>query len=91
MNREELFKTAALANLDLKDDEVDTLAAAITQMLDYFSRMMAVDVESLEPTTHALLKTNRLRQDNEAVSTPDVLLACAPETEDRYIVIPNVL
>ena len=52
----------------------------VSRMLTYFEKMSEVDVEGLEPTTHALQKENRLREDrrhpNEA--QPDELLECAP-------------
>ncbi len=92
MDRKELYTTAALAQLELSDQEADRLAVAVGQMLEYFSKMREIDVEGLEPTTHALLKTNRVRDDVVIESTlADALLANAPEREDRFIVIPNVL
>ncbi len=92
MDTGELHTTAALAYLELQDHEVESLAKAVSQMLEYFSKMMEVDVENLEPTTHALLKQNRVRQDTVIPSDlADSLIGRAPELEDRFIVIPNVL
>jgi aspartyl-tRNA(Asn)/glutamyl-tRNA(Gln) amidotransferase subunit C len=49
-------------------------------------------VSGLEPTTHALLRENRLREDQERdMNAADALLQNAPEREERFIVIPNVL
>ena len=54
--------------------------------------MQAIDVHDLAPTTHALLKENRLREDVENhAQLGDKLLENAPEREERFIVIPNVL
>ena len=64
----------------------------VTRILEYFSIMERVDISELEPTTHALLKQNRLREDSvTVVNISDDLLANAPEREDRFLVIPNVL
>jgi len=65
-------------------------------MLEYFSLMRDIDVDALEPTTHAFSKVNRLRKDSEVngerlSNMADSLLDNAPELEDRFIVIPNVL
>ena len=61
-------------------------------MLAHFSHMKEIDVQGLAPTTHALLKENRLREDVEnAIQISDTLLENAPEREERFIVIPNVL
>ena len=92
MDLQELRITAALAYLDLKDVEYETLAAAVEQMLQYFSKMREVDIEGLPPTTHALVRENRTRPDQVlSFADTDSLLENAPETEDRFIVIPNIL
>lgn len=92
MDRRELYITASLAQLDLNETETESLNAAVEEMLEYFSLMREIDVDDLEPTTHALLTSNRLREDRIGEqSTADRLLENAPETEDRFIVIPNVL
>ena len=93
MEKNDLFVTASLARLELEEAEAQKLGDEVSRMLTYFEKMSEVDVEGLEPTTHALQKENRLREDrrhsNEA--QPDELLECAPDLEDRFILIPNVL
>ena len=93
MEKAELTITAELACLELTDEDRDELGSAVSQMLEYFSKMAELEVDNLEPTTHALLSKNRLRRDetvpNEAA--PDELLELAPERDSRFIVIPNVL
>ncbi len=92
MDKNELYITAELAHIELVEEEFDDLSSAVTEMLEYFTKMLEVDVENLEPTTHALQKNNRLRKDEvrESIITDD-LLENSPELEDRFIVIPNVL
>lgn len=97
MDRSELDITAELALLDLSNDERADLERGVAQLLEYFSVMDAVDVSDLEPTTHALQEGNRLRADlprDGSVSGADVadeILEQAPDLEDRFIAIPNVL
>ena len=57
MKDKELSITAALACMELSEEETRRLGKEVTGMLEYFSRMMEVDISALEPTTHALLKT----------------------------------
>ena len=88
----ELETTAALAQIELREGDLARLGEAVSQMLAYFETMNAVDTEGLEPTTHALVKDNRVRPDTAVESTfADALIEQAPEREDRFIVIPNVL
>jgi aspartyl-tRNA(Asn)/glutamyl-tRNA(Gln) amidotransferase subunit C len=101
MDAGELVTTARMARLTLSEEEKAKLGAAVEQMLAYFSHMKEIDVQGLVPTTHALLRENRLREDREAENSSlpdgsgleitDTLLGNAPEREERFIVIPNVL
>jgi aspartyl-tRNA(Asn)/glutamyl-tRNA(Gln) amidotransferase subunit C len=92
MDAGELLTTAKMARLTLSESELHTLGRAVEQMLEHFSRMRGVDVEGLAPTTHALVRENRLRDDVETgPDSSDTLLGNAPEREERFIVIPNVL
>lgn len=92
MDLRELSTTAELANLELDDAQMKALGEAAEQMFSYFSKMMEVDVSGLEPTTHVLLEQSRVRPDrHEESSMADDLLENAPELEERFIVIPNVL
>lgn len=106
MEAEELQTTAQMARLTLSPAEEEKLRLAVERMLAYCSHMASLPVDDLEPTTHALLKKNRLRADDppsaarpaagptavpSAGAAADQLLANAPEREDRFILIPNVL
>ena len=92
MDIAELETTAALAQIELREGDLARLGDAVSQMLAYFETMNALDTNGLEPTTHALVKDNRVRPDAVAASDlADALVDQAPEREDRFIVIPNVL
>jgi len=88
----ELETTAALAQIDLGEGDLERLGEAVSQMLAYFEKMNTVNTEGLEPTTHALVRDNRVRAD-EVTPSPlaDAMVDQAPEREDRFFVIPNVL
>ena len=92
MDASELIMTARMARLTLSEEEREKLRVAVEQMLAHFSHMKEIDVDGLAPTTHALLRENRLRDDVEGDPVAsDTLLGNAPEREERFIVIPNVL
>jgi len=92
MDIQELYITADLAHIELKEDELAALSQAVDQMVVYFEKMSEVDVSTLEPTTHSFIKDNRLRPDEIKNSgLADAMLEQAPDLEDRFICIPNVL
>jgi aspartyl/glutamyl-tRNA(Asn/Gln) amidotransferase C subunit len=67
MLKEELQTTASLAYLRLGTDEMDRFSESVDRMLEFFATMDTLDVEALEPTTHALLTLNRTRTDESAL------------------------
>ncbi len=92
MEKEELYTTAYMARLRITEEEVEKLERAFSQMVKYFDKMKEIDVSDLEPTTHTLLKSNRVRKDIiKENNKTDAILDNAPELEDRFIVTPNVL
>jgi aspartyl-tRNA(Asn)/glutamyl-tRNA(Gln) amidotransferase subunit C len=92
MDSKELYATAELANIELKPAELEHLQASVEQMVVFFEKMAEVDTSGLEPTTHAFIKGNRVRPDSVKPSAmADNILEQAPDLEDRFICIPNVL
>ncbi len=93
MDLKELYITAELAKLALSKEEALKLSEEVSRMLEYFSMMMKVDVTDLDPTSYILQKENRTREDSLSTEAAphDTLLDLAPERDDRFIVIPNVL
>jgi aspartyl-tRNA(Asn)/glutamyl-tRNA(Gln) amidotransferase subunit C len=88
----EWFTTAALAQLELDDREAVQLAAEAERMRELFLIMSEADTENLEPTTHAMVSGNRTREDRASVfNNADDLIGAAPESEDEFFLIPNVL
>ncbi|NBC29216.1 MAG: Asp-tRNA(Asn)/Glu-tRNA(Gln) amidotransferase subunit GatC [Spirochaetes bacterium] len=90
MEREELLRTAELAQLDLSEEELTELSRAAEEVLDFFAVLQEVEVTA--DGTSQEIAASELRQDAPArVVAADDLLEAAPEVEDRLILIPNVL
>ncbi len=93
MECDDLQVTAKLALLDLQEDELESLAAEFTRMLEYMSKMDEIDAAALEPTTRVLSSAAHLRDDipkKNAVQR-EALLSQAPQTIGTSILIPRVL
>jgi len=92
MNLDELYLTAKLAKLDLGEKEAEKLAIEVSRMLEYFSVMEKVDVTGLDATVQTLGKKNITRPDIvSSIDVTDKMISNAPESEGRFIIIPNVL
>ena len=96
MEDADLYTTADLAFIALTADELGRLKTEVSSMVAFFEKMKELDVDDLPPTTHALARGNRTREDNNPnnqnnTSLADAILEQAPDLEDRFICIPNVL
>lgn len=78
--------------LQLDAAEFERLKMEIERTLEYFAQMAQVDVDDVPATTHIGVTSNRTRPDTPSSPVdPDELLQQAPDLEDRFIPIPNVL
>ena len=92
MKLDELYLTAKLAKLDLGEKEAEKLALEVSRMLEYFSVMEKVDVTGLDATVQTLREANITRPDIVySIDVTEKLISNAPESEGRFIIIPNVL
>lgn len=87
-----LEATAAMARLRLGAHESARLEAELSRIVDYFALLAEADVDDLRPTTHPLLTGSRLRDDEVSdVPTSYDPVRAAPDRDERFIVVPNVL
>lgn len=89
---ERVRKAAALARLEITDDEVRTLGPQFARILEHFRALAALDVEGVEPTTGATSLTDVLRPDVPRPSPgTERMLAGAPEGEDGFFRVPKTI
>ena len=91
ISQEEVKHIAYLSRLDLKEDEVDHYTGHISQLLDYVETLKGVNVDHVEPMSHAIPTLNVMRDDvvGQSLSVEDAL-ANAPEKEGPYFKVPRV-
>lgn len=63
ISRDEVVKTAKLAQLELKDDEVERATEEFRKIIDFFNTMSRLDLENVEPMARPSDRTNVLRSD----------------------------
>lgn len=84
---------ANLARLDMSDEQKAKLGSQLDDILGYFDKLNAVDVEGVEPMAHAHRVANVWREGDEPGETyaPEVLMSMAPESRDNQVVVPKVV
>ena len=82
---------AALARLDLSQEETEMFVPQFKDILDYVSVLNEVDTEDVPPAYLSSTNKSVTRADEVEPSTPtDEFLANAPQARDAYVVIPRV-
>ncbi len=84
---------ANLARIELSEEEKLKLGGQLDDILGYFEKLNAVDVEDVEPMAHAHLVTNVWREGDTPgpVFDPEVLVKMAPDSRENQVVVPKVV
>ncbi len=92
IEREAVDHVARLARLDLSEDERERMQDELTTILAHVERIQALELDGIEPTSHAVPLANVLREDEARPSLPqEVALANAPEAEDDRFKVPRIV
>lgn len=83
---------AALAKLELSDEEAQSAKKDLESILNYMDTMNELDTELIEPMSHAFPMVNVFRED-EVVNKEDRdnLLKNAPVQKDGCFVVPKTV
>lgn len=92
VSKEEILHIAKLANLNLKEEEIDTYLLHLQDILNFANIVNNAPVEGLKETIGANKNYNVFRKD-EIINFEDneALLANAPEKERNMFKIPKVI
>lgn len=92
ISRDEVAHLANLARLAVTDDELDTFAGQLDQILESVAQVSEVATEQTPPTSHAVPVTNVFRDDEVRPGlSQDAALAGAPAAEEGRFRVPRML
>jgi aspartyl-tRNA(Asn)/glutamyl-tRNA(Gln) amidotransferase subunit C len=92
ISRQDVEHVARLARLALTDDETERMRAELSSILDYVDKLRALDVEGVEPTSHAVPLVDVMRDDEVRPCLPaDAMLANAPDRVDDLVRVPRII
>jgi aspartyl-tRNA(Asn)/glutamyl-tRNA(Gln) amidotransferase subunit C len=85
-------KTAKLAGIVLKPNEVVNLRKDLTDILTFMSKLAAVPTEGLKPMTTPVLNEAPLRGDAvHQDASQEEILKNAPQKREGFFILPRVL
>lgn len=92
LTREQVDHIALLARLELSDAEKERAANELSQILDHFEQLNALDTTDVPPTEHVFPVVNVLRADTPRPSLPrEAALQNAPESAGGMFQVPRVV
>ena len=92
VSREEILHIANLAQLELKEEEIDTYILHLQDILNFANIVNNAPVDGLDVTIGTNNAKNKFRKDEIKVfEDRDALLQNAPEKESEMFKIPKVL
>jgi len=92
LTREDVRKIAFLARIRIADDELDSLAGELNNIIGWVEQLSKVDTDGVEPMTSVADMT--LPKRVAAVTDGDVaekVLANAPDREGDFYTVPKVV
>ena len=89
ITRDEVLHVAALARLELSDEEVERFQEQLSAILEAVGKVAELDLAGVEPTAHPLDLVNIWADDQPRPCLPvDEALANAPDREGAFFRVP---
>lgn len=92
LTKEEVKKVAFLARLEFKDEEIEKFQGQLNDILSYVDKLSEVNVDGIEPLSHAIDLKNSFRDDiAEKCISNELALKNAPKKEDGTFIVPKIV
>jgi aspartyl-tRNA(Asn)/glutamyl-tRNA(Gln) amidotransferase subunit C len=94
MNKEEVFKLAKLARIEIGDDEADRLSHEFKDILGYVGEIKSIKAQSQKLEASILPIRNVMREDSGAHESglhTKQILTQAPAVEGDYVKVKKIL
>jgi len=89
---DEVQHVAQLAHLEFRKDEIEAMARELDAILEHVQKLQELNVDGVEPTTHAVPVICPLGDDQVAPSLPrQAVVANAPDTLDGLVRVPKFI
>ncbi len=92
LDAEQVQNIAHLARLAIRDEDVPSYAANLSNILELVEQMNAVDTSDVVPMAHPLDMAQRMRPDRVTEQDQRGLFqSCAPQVEAGLYLVPKVI
>jgi aspartyl-tRNA(Asn)/glutamyl-tRNA(Gln) amidotransferase subunit C len=92
LSRDDVVKLAALARIEMSEEELVSLSSQFGVILDAVARVQEVNLDGVIATSHPQPIQNVFREDQVRPSlTPEQALSGAPAQEEQRFRVPQIL
>ena len=92
LSRDDVAKLAALARIEISEEELVSLSSQFGVILDAVARVQEVNLDGVIATSHPQPIQNVFREDQVRPSlTPEQALSGAPAQEEQRFRVPQIL
>jgi len=92
IERHEIEKLATLARIAIDDSTINEVSERLGSVLELVDQLQAADTSGVDPMSHPMQATQRLREDEvKELNQREALQATAPDTEDDLFLVPKVI
>lgn len=92
IERQEIEKLATLARIAIDDSTINEVTERLGSVLELVDQLQAADTSDVDPVSHPLQATQRLREDEVSeLNQREALQTTAPDTEDGLFLVPKVI
>jgi aspartyl-tRNA(Asn)/glutamyl-tRNA(Gln) amidotransferase subunit C len=92
IDRKDVEHVARLGRLALTEAELERMRVELAAILQYIEKLKAVDVEGVEPTSHAVPLVNVMREDEVEPSVDrEAMMRNAPDRSGEYFRVPRII
>jgi aspartyl-tRNA(Asn)/glutamyl-tRNA(Gln) amidotransferase subunit C len=92
ITKKEVDHVALLARLKFSEAEKERFTTQLNTILEYMDKLKELDTTQVEPTFHAVARTNVFREDQVLSSNPqDLSLSNAPDAERGFFRVPKII
>jgi aspartyl-tRNA(Asn)/glutamyl-tRNA(Gln) amidotransferase subunit C len=90
IDRDEVLHVAALARLAFGEEELGPMARELSAVLDHVAKIGELDLGDVQPTSHVVEVTGRLRPDeSRPCLRRELALARAPAVSGEGFLVPS--
>ncbi|HSF07262.1 MAG TPA: Asp-tRNA(Asn)/Glu-tRNA(Gln) amidotransferase subunit GatC [Methylomirabilota bacterium] len=92
IDRKDVEHVARLGRLALTEGELERMRGELAAILQYIEKLRAVDVEGVEPTSHAVPVVNVMREDEvEPPGDHETMMGNAPDRSGEFFRVPRII